>query len=241
MPDRPGHHQRHRFPAELIAHAVWLYHRFALSLRDVEELLAERGIVVSYEAVRAWVAKFASRYAAELRQREARSGRRWHLDEVYIRIGGTHVSLWRAVDAHGQVLDVLMQEHRDTETEAAERFFRLLLGHSGAPPDPIVTDSLASYGAAKARLQALAGVEHVRVRAEARRNNRVAQSHQPTRLRERQMRRFKSVPSAQRFRGTFSRFCNPFRPGRHLLMATAYRVVRHERYAAWRELSCAAA
>jgi putative transposase len=165
MPDRPGHHHRHRFPAAITAHAVWLYHRFALSLRDVEELLYERGIMVTYETIRSWVAKFGPRYAAELRKREARPGRTWHLDEVFTRIGARHVYLWRAVDEHGQVLDVLVQERRDTA--AAERFFRQLLGHVGGTPDAIVTDSLASYGAAKARLPEFAAVEHRRVRAAA--------------------------------------------------------------------------
>lgn len=238
MPDRPGHHHRHRFPAAVIAHAVWLYHRFALSLRDVEELLYERGIAVTYETVRAWVAKFGARFAAELRKREARPGRRWHLDEVFTRVGGKQVYLWRAVDEHGQVLDVLVQERRDTD--AAERFFRQLLGYAGRPPEAIVTDSLGSYGAAKARLPELAAAEHLRVRAAARLNNRVEQSHQPTRLRERQVRRFKSISSAQRFLAAFSRFCNHFRPCRHLLTAAEYRTVRRDRYAAWRELAGAA-
>ena len=235
MPDRPGHHHRHRFPATVIAHAVWLYHRVALSLRDVEELLFERGIEVTYETVRAWVAKFGPPHAAELRKREARPGRRWHLDEVYTRAGGRQVYLWRAVDEHGQVLDVLVQEHRDTA--AAERFFRRLLGHAGRPPDAIVTDGLASYGAAKARLPELAAVEHLRVRAAARLNNRVEQSHQPTRLREYVMRRFKSMPSAQRFLAAHSRFGNHFRIRRHLLTAGAHQIVRQARYAAWREVT----
>ncbi len=150
-------------------------------------------------------------------------------------MGGKQVYLWRAVDEHGQVLDVLVQAHRDTG--AAERFFRRLLGHAGGPPDAIVTDSLASYGAAKARVPELAGVEHLRVRATARLNNRVEQSHQPTRLRERQMRRLKSVPSAQRFLATFSRFCNHFRLRRHLLTAAEHRAVRHIRYAGWRDVT----
>lgn len=162
----------------------------------------------------------------------------WHLDEVCTRVGGKPAYLWRAVDEHGQVLDILVQEHRDTG--AAERFFRRLLGHCGEPPATIVTDGLASYGAAKARVPELAGVEHLRVRAAARVNNRVEQSHQPTRLRERQMRRFKSVASAQRFLAAFTRFCNHFRPRRHLLTAAAYRGVRRVRYAAWRELAAVA-
>jgi putative transposase len=200
----------------------------------VGELLYERGIDVTHQAIRTWVGKFGPRYAAELRRRAARPGRTWHLDEAFSQMGGTQVYLWRAVDEHGQVLDVLVQERRDAE--AAERFFRRLLRHAGGPPDAIVTDGLASYGAAKARLPAPARVAHLRVRAAARLNNRVEQSHQPTRLRERQMQRFKSASSAQRFLAAFSCFCNHFRPRRHLLTAAEYRAVRHARYAGWRDL-----
>jgi putative transposase len=201
----------------------------------VEGLLYERGVDVTHQAIRVWVAKFGTRYAAELRKREARPRR---MDEAFARVGGKQVYLWRAIDEHGQVLDVLVQEHRDTG--AAERFFRRLLGHAGGPPDQIVTDNLASYGAAQARLPELVVVEHLRVRAAARLNNRVEQSHQPTRLRERQMRGFKSVPSAEQFLAAFSRFCNHFRLRRHLLAATEHRAVRHTRYTAWRELTCTA-
>ena len=215
MPTRPGYHHRHRFPTEII-----------------------RGVAVTYETVRAWAAKFGSQYALELRQREAKPGRTWHLDEIYTRVGGKPVYLWRAVDEHGQILDVLVQEHRDTA--AAERFSRTLLGHCGEPPAAIVTDGLASYGAAKARVPELAAVEHRRVRAAARLNNRVEQSHQLTRVREHVMRRFKSLPSAQRFLAAFSRFGNHCRAHRHLLTAGAYRAVRHARYATWRHLAAAA-
>lgn len=235
MPDRPGHHHRHRFPAEIIAHAVWLYHRFALSFRDVEELLYERGIRVTHETVRAWVATFGTAYAAELRKREARPGRTWHLDEVFTRAGGQPVYRWRAVDEHGQGLDVLVQAHRDTT--AAERFFRRLLGHAGGPPAAIVTDGLGRYAAAKARVPELAGVAHLRVHAAARLNNRAEPSHQPTRLRERVMRRFKSAASAQRFRSVFSGFGTHCQPRRHLLTAAEHRAVRHARYASWRDLA----
>ena len=203
----------------------------------MEALLYERGIVVTDEPVRAWVAKVGVRYAAELRKREAKPGRTWHLDEMVSRMAGKPVDVWRAVDEHGQVLDVLVQAHRNTA--AAGRCFRRLLGDAGAPPDQIVTDGLASYGAAKARLPELATVAHLRVRAAARLNNRGEQSHRPTRRRERQMRRFKSVPSAPRFLGAFSRFGNHFRPPRHLLTAAEYRAVRHVRFSGWRELAAA--
>ena len=236
MPDRPGHHHRHRFPAEVIAHAVWLYRRFALRLRDVEELLFERGIVVTYETVRRWVAKFGTHYADELRRREVRTGRTWHLDEAATRIGGRLHWLWRAVDEHGQTLDVLLQVHRDTA--AAERFFRRLLGAAdGVPPARITTDRLGSYAAALARLPELVGVEHEHVRSVRRCNNRVEQAHQATRLRERVMRRCKSPASAQRFLDAFTRVANLLRPGRHRLAAAAYRVAMRGRLATWREVA----
>jgi putative transposase len=220
----------------VIAHAVRLYLRFALSFRDVEELLAERGIQVSYETVRRWVAKFGAHYADELRRREARAGRAWHLDEMATRIGGRVHWRWRAVDEHGQTLDVLLQAQRDTA--AAERFFRRLLDVAGgAPPARITTDQLGSYAAALARLPELVGVEHLRVRSARRCNNRVEQAHQPTRVRERVMRRFKSAVSAQRFLDAFARVGNLLRPGRHLLGAAAYRATMRERVATWRAVA----
>ena len=149
-------------------------------------------------------------------------------------MNGRRVYLWRAVDEHGQVLDVLVQERRNAD--AAERFFRRLLAHlDGAAPERIITDKLASYGAAKQRIPALDTVKHVCVRAAARLNNRVEQSHQPTRLRERRMQRFKSFPQAQRFLTAFSSICNLFRPGRHLLTPAAYRSTLQERFHIWRE------
>ncbi len=233
MPERAALYRGHRFPAEVIAHAVRLYLRFALSFRDVEELLAERGIVVSYETVRRWVAKFGAQYAEELRRRESRRGRTWHMDEMATRIGGQVHWLWRAVDEHGQTLDVLLQEHRDAA--AAERFFRrLLVVADGIPPARITTDKLGSYAAALARLPELASTEHQQVRSAMRCNNRVEQAHQPTRVRERVMRRFKSMASAQRFVDAFSRVSNLFRPRRHLLTAAAYRATMRERVATWR-------
>ena len=235
MPDRPGHYHRHRFPAEIISYAVWLYHRFALSLRDVEELLFERGIVVTYESIRAWVEKFGERFAAALRRRERRPGRIWHLDEVFLKIRGEQVYLWRAVDEHGQVLDILVQAQRNAE--AAERFFRRLLDHAGGPPERIRTDKLASYAAAKKRLSELEGVAHEKVHSGARLNNRVEQSHQPTRQRECRMQRFKSMGSAQRFLSSFSRFCNHFRVRRHLLSASEYRTTLQARFRSWYDVA----
>lgn len=236
MSDRASLYRGHRFPAEVIAHAVRLYLRFALSYRDVEELLAERGIVVSYETIRAWVAKFGAQYADELRRREPRAGSTWHLDEMAMCVGGHRQWLWRAVDEHGRTLDVLLQERRDTD--AAERFFRrLLTAADGAAPARLTTDKLGSYAVAKARLPELAGAEHLQVRSATRCNNRVEQAHQPTRVRERVMRRFKSAVSAQRFLDAFSRVGNLFRPGHHHLSAGAYRAAMRERVAMWYEVA----
>ncbi len=233
VPAGPNPYRGHRFPREVIAHAVRLYLRFALSFRDVEELLAERGVRVSYETVRRWVAKFGTYYAEELRRRAPKAGRTWHLDEMGVRVGGRLHWLWRAVDEHGQTLDVILQERRDTA--AAARFFRRLLGNPGGAPDRITTDKLGSYAAALAQVPEMQSVEHVQVRAARRCNNRVEQAHQPTRLRERVMRRFKSAVSAQRFLDAFSRVGNLFRPGRHRLTAAGYRATMRERLATWRE------
>ncbi len=233
MPERSTARHGRRFPAAIISYAVWLYLRFPLSYRDVEEILAERGIETSYESIRRWVAKFGPRIGAELRKREVKPGRTWHLDEVFLKIRGEQLYLWRAVDEDGQVLDILVQEHRDAD--AAERFFRCLLNHAGGPPERIRTDKLASYAAAKKRFPELEGVEHERVHSKARLNNRAEQSHQPTRLRECRMQRFKSTDSAQRFLSSFSRFCNLFRVRRHLLRASEYRSTLQERFATWRQ------
>ena len=229
-----------RFPAVIIRHVVWLYLRFPLSYRDVEELLAERGIEVSYESVRRWVAKFGPHYAAELRKREARPGRTWHLDEMAVRIEGKQHWLWRAVDEHGATLEVLLQKRRDTD--AAERFFRTLLGHSGGePPERITTDKLGSYAAAKQRISELDNVEYLQVRSALRCNNRVEQAHQPTRMRERRIGRFRCPASAQRFLSAFARVSNLFRVRRHLLPAPVYRSTLQERFATWREVATLAA
>jgi putative transposase len=145
-----------RFPPEIISHAVWLYFRFSLSFRDVEELLAQRGIVVSYETVRQWCLNFGQTYANELRRRRLRCGDKWHMDEVFLTIRGKKHYLWRAVDQDGNVLDILMQSRRNTK--AAKRFFRKLLKGLQYVPRVIITDKLRSYGAAKREI--LPGVEH---------------------------------------------------------------------------------
>jgi putative transposase len=227
----PDVYRGYRFPGEVIAHAVWLYLRFPLSYRDVEELLSERGIRVSYETVRCWVAKFGPQFAAELRKCEARPGRVWHLDEMAVRIGGKQHWLWRAVDEQGATLEVLLQEHRDTDT--AERSFQMLLGHAGAAPQRIHTDKLGSYAAAIRRLPDLAGVDHQQVRSAQRCNNRVEQAHQPTRIRERRMGRSRCAISAQRFLAAFTRTWNLFRPRRRCFTAPQYRTALQDRLATW--------
>ena len=180
---------RHQFPPAIIRHAVWLYVRFTLSYRDVEDLLAERGLDVSYETVRRWVLKFGPMFARELRRRRPRPTSRWHLDEMAVMIAGAQFWLWRAVDDEGEVLDLLVQRRRNKA--AAVKLMRKLIKKQGFAPDVLVTDKLRSYGAAKA--------ERLSARHEQglRKNNRAENSHQPTRRRERKMQRFKSPGSAQ--------------------------------------------
>src|SRR5215216_5848261 len=223
-------YKRHRFPPAIIGHAVWLYFRFALSYRDVEELLAERGVVVSYETIRQWCQKFGQAYANALRRRRPRPGDKWHLDEVFITINGQTHYLWRAVDQDGTVLDILVQSRRNKQ--AAKKFFRKLLSGLQYVPRVLITDKLASYGAAKQEV--LPSVEH---RQHKGLNNRAENSHQPTRERERRMRRFKSPGHAQRFLAAQGPIAAHFRPRRHRLTAHEYRQTRHERFATWREVT----
>src|SRR5215216_1915825 len=147
---QPISYARHQFPAEIIRHATWLYLRFRLSYRNVEELLAERGIEVSYESVRRWVLKFGPIFARELRRRRPRPSSQWHLDEMAVQIGGKRLWLWRAVDSEGEVLDLLVQRRRDKA--AAVKLMRKLLRKQGYAPTVLVTDKLRSYGAARAAI-----------------------------------------------------------------------------------------
>ena len=231
MKKPPDPHFRHRFPAEIISNAVWLYHVFSLSLRDVELILAERG-VVSYETVRRWCKKFGASFADRLRRRRPRPGDKWHLDEVFIRIQGVQHYLWRAVDQDGVVLDILVQPRRDAI--AAKRFFKRLLKGLQYVPRVLVTDKLRSYGVAQRQL--LPGVEHRQSRYL---NNRAGNSHRPTRRRERQMQRFKSSEQAQDFLSAHSFIYGHFRPRRHLLSATDYRTIRSEAFDTWQQDTCA--
>src|SRR3954464_4190004 len=167
----------HRFPPEIISYAIWLYFRFPLSLRMVEEMLAARGITVSHETIRQWALKFGQVFANQIRRRLPQAGDKWHLDEVAITIAGKKHGLWRAVDQDGIVLDILVQSRRDKQ--AAKRLLRRLLRRQGQPPRVLITDKLASYPAAKKELRP--GVEHRRYKGL---NNRAENSHQPTRRRE---------------------------------------------------------
>ncbi len=223
-------YKRHRFPPEIIAHAVWLYFRFALSYRDVEELLAARGVILTDETVRQWCRKFGQAYANALRRRRPRPGDKWHLDEVFISINGTTHYLWRAVDHDGNVLDILVQSRRNKQ--AARKFFRRLLKNLAYVPRVLISDKLASYGAA--RQDVLPSVEHRRHKGL---NNRAENSHQPTRERERRMRRFKSPGHAQRFLAAYGPIASHFRPRRHRLTAQAYRETRTGRFATWRAVT----
>jgi putative transposase len=232
MKSPPNPHYRHRFPAEIISYAVWLYHVFSLSLRDVELILAERGVIVSYETVRRWCKKFASSFADHLRRRRPQPGDKWHMDEVFIRIQGVQHYLWRAVDQNGVVLDVLVQARRDAE--AARRLFRRLLKDLRYVPRAIVTDKLRSYGVAQRQL--LPGVEHRQSRYL---NNRAENSHRPTRRRERQMQRFKSSQQAQDFLSAHSFIYGHFRPRRHRIAADTYRAIRSDAFKIWHQETCA--
>ena len=219
-----------RFPVEIISHCVWLYHRFPLSLREVEEMMLERGVVVSHETVRQWCGTFGQIYANGLRRRRARPGDKWHLDEVFIKIGGKIHYLWRAVDQHGNVLDILVTSRRDAK--AATRFFRKLLTGLEYVPRVLVTDKLASYPVAHRRL--IPSVEHRRSKYL---NNRAENSHQPTRQRERAMKRFTSPRHAQRFLSAFSGISPHFRPRRHRLAAAQYRHEMTTRFTTWNQVT----
>src|SRR5689334_18170953 len=217
----------YRFPPEIISHAVWLYFRFPLSLRMVEEMLAARNILVSHETVRQWALKFGQAFANEIRRRRPCAGDKWHLDEVVITIAGTKHWLWRAVDQHGVVLDVLVQSRRDAK--AAKRLLRKLLKRQGRAPRVMITDKLASYPAAKRDL--MPAVEHRRHKGL---NNRAENSHQPTRRRERQMKRFKSPGQAQRFLSAHDPINNLFHLRRRdHVTADQYRVARTRAFAVW--------
>ncbi len=241
---RRSSYHGHRFPPAIIRHAVWLYLRFTLSLRDIEDMLAERGLDISYETVRRWVAKFGPLFARELRKRRPRPTGRWHLDEMVVRIAGKRHSLWRAVDDEGEVLDILVQSRRD-KAAAVRLLCKLIRKQGGAgqgprqaklggvdsvgfAPETITTDKLGSYGAAMRQLRLSARHDQ-----EQRRNNRVENSHQPTRRRERKMQRFKSPGSAQRFLSAHAAVPNTFNTQRHLVSRKTLKAFRAEATENW--------
>ena len=219
-------YKRHRFPPEIIQYAVWLYYRFNLSHRDIEDLLSERGIDVSYESIRLWCNKFGRQYAKRLKRRHQGFGDTFYIDEVFVKIQGKQQYLWRAVDQDGEVIDVFLQSRRDGK--AAKRFFKRLIKSNRAEPRKIVTDKLRSYGVAHREL--IPDTIHDTSQYA---NNRAELSHQPTRVRERGMRRFKSMQQAQYFLSVHAMVYNLFNLGRHLISAKYYRLLRQRAFASW--------
>ncbi len=216
----------HRFPPEIIQYAVWLYHRFSLSHRDIEDLLAERGITVTYESIRLWCIKFGLKYVRRLKKKHQGYGDTFFIDEVFVKIDGKQHYLWRAVDQDGEIVDVFLQRRRDGK--AAKRFFKRLLKTHRMEPRKIVTDKLRSYGVAHREL--IPDTIHDTSQYA---NNRAELSHQPTRVRERVMRRFKSMQQAQRFLTVHAAVYNLFNLGRHLVSAKTYRFFRLRAFASW--------
>ena len=231
---KPISYDRHRFPADVIAHAVWLYFRFTMSFRDVEDLLAERGIDVSYETIRCWTLKFGADFAANIRQTRQTPSPRWHLDEMVVRIRGIPMYLWRAVDDEGEVLDMLVQKRRNKR--AALRLLRKLLKNIGIHPESIVTDGLRSYSAAPHDLN-LSERHHP---GRMRKNNRAENSHLPLRRRECKMQRFKSQGSAQRFLSVHACIYNIFYTQRHLTTRPIMRQLRSVAHQTWASATSAA-
>ena len=229
-PTSTNRYKNHRFPAEIISQGVWLYDRFCLSYRDVEELLFARGVIVSSEAIRQWCRKFGQPYANQLRRRRPKPGDTWHLDEVFLTMRGKRHYLWRAMDQDGSVLDILVQRRRNQH--AAKKFFRKLLKGCQYVPRVLITDQLRSYGAAKREI--LPSVEH---RQHRYLNNRAENSHQPTRQQERRMQGFKSPGHAQRFLSAYGPIAQHFRPRRHRLSASAYRQEMRRRFDTWLDLT----
>ena len=219
-------YKRDRFPPDIISYAVWLYYRFNLSLRDIEDLRAEHGITFIREAIRLWCIKFGAIYTRRLKRKHGGYGDTFYIDEVFVKINGKQHYLWRAVDQDGEVVDVYLQSRRDGA--AAKRFFKRLLRSHGAEPRKIVTDKLRSYPVA--HREVMPEVIHVTGRYA---NNRVEQSHEVTRVRERGMRRFKSVRQAQLFLGPHAAVSNLFNLGRHLVRAQHYRDLRNSAFSEW--------
>jgi len=225
-------YKRHRFPPAIIQYAVWLYHRFSLSHRDIEDLLAERGIEASYESVRQWCNKFGPLFSRRFKRRHPGFGDTFFIDEVFVTIAGRRHYLWRAVDQDGDVIDVYLQARRNAE--AARLFFRRLLRSHGTSPRKIVTDKLGSYGVARREL--MPETIHSNDRYA---NNRAELSHQPTRVRERGMRRFSSPLQAQRFLSAHAVVYTLFNLQRHLASAASYRLRRGRAFECWNQVVAA--
>ena len=219
-------YSRHRFHPDIIRRAVWMYFRFNLSFRDVEELMIERGVDVSYETLRRWVDKFGSTYSKRVKSRSEPPSPVWHLDEVYAKINGQMVYLWRAVDDEGTVLDVVVQHKRNTKV--ATRLLRKLLRNHGIKPTRIVTDRLGSY---KAALKIL-GVKHLQD-VGGRKNNRAECSHVPVRRRERKSQKFRSAGNTQKLLSVHSQIYNLFNYRRHLISRNTLRKFRIQAQTEW--------
>ena len=215
----------YRFPREIVAYAVWAYHRFALSTADVEDLLAERGVIVSRETLRKWVNRFGRHFANCIKRDRPDARGKWHLDEVVISMRGRKHWLWRAIDADGDVLDILVQPRRNAR--AARRFLKGLVSRFGVPR-VIVTDKLRSY--IKPIRELAPGADH---RAHKGLNNRIEGSHRPTRKREKLMGKFKSPRQAQRFLAAHDQINTIFRPRRYRFSATSYRHARSDAHDLW--------
>jgi putative transposase len=223
---------RHRFPPEIISHAVWLYYRFSLSFREVEDLLAERGLHVTYETIRQWSIKSGAQYARRLKRRQGRLGDTWFLDEIFVKINGQRQYLWRAVDQDGDVIDILLQPRRDGG--AARRFFRKLLKSQRRNPFHLVTNKLGSYRLAHREIMPM--VTHDTSRYA---NNLSEVSHQPTRQRERQMPGFKSPDHTQQSLHVHGVIQNLFRTGRHKMRAVHHRILRARSFTVWAAVTTA--
>ena len=231
---KPVSYKRHRFPPDVIRHAVWLYFRFTLSLRDVEELLAQRGIEVSYETIRCWTLKFGQVFASNLRRARPAPTGRWHLDEMVVKVGGKRMWLRRAVDDEGEVLDVLLQKRRNKG--AALKLLRKLLKNTGLDPETVTTDELASYRPAIREL----GLTKRHHPGGMRANNLAENSHLPIRRRERKQHKFKSQGSAQRFLSTHAAVYNTFNVQQHLVSRPTLRRFRGAAHQTWAAATVAA-
>ena len=219
-------YHRRRFHSDVIKRVIWLYFRFNLSLREIEELMAERGVDVSYETIRRWIDSYGSVFAKRIKSRAQNPSPRWHLDEVYTKINGKMIYLWRAVDDEGTVLDIVVQSRRNKK--AAMRLLRKLIRNSGVKPKRIVTDRLASYRAALKDLN----LQHVHD-VGGRKNNRAENSHLPIRRRERKAQKFRSIGIAQKQLSSYGQIYNLFNYQRHLISRKTLKQFRHDAQTEW--------